>query len=151
MELVPQLQAEQQKDIQHAYLTQVLYGDEQKSSDHASRVQNSPYLYFRVPTAIYLSSLASSTVPREFFSVVHELLHDDSNPHSTVVQRAQSNDRLTKFGLDIPLTVYRVLRLISTGCFDSTSQSAGTMFHQLGSEEWKYRSSVVKQLLERGA
>ncbi|KAL7935614.1 hypothetical protein V8C35DRAFT_258866 [Trichoderma chlorosporum] len=111
-------------------------------------VSQHPYLFWRVPSSVYKTSLAKARPEEKVLDALEEAISQESfwdGDCSQVMQAIQS--KVEPQGVD-QLTVHNVLRVIAAGGQDVVSQSSSRMFALLGRGEWAHRLDVVKGLLK---
>ncbi|KAL6859262.1 hypothetical protein J3F83DRAFT_717577 [Trichoderma novae-zelandiae] len=110
-------------------------------------ISQHPYLFWRVPLAVYQASLAKARPEQKVLKALEDAISQESlwdGDCSQVMQAIQS--MVEPQGID-QLTIHNVLRLVAAGGQDVVSQSSSRMFALLGREEWAHRLDVVKGLL----
>lgn len=110
-------------------------------------ISQHPYLFWRVPLAVYRASLAKATPEQDVLNALEDAISQEScwdGDGSQVMQAIQS--KLGPQGVD-QLTIHNVLRVVAAGGQDVVSQSSSRMLALLGRDEWAHRLDVVKGLL----
>lgn len=111
-------------------------------------ISQHPYLFWRVPLAVYKTSLAKERPEQKVLDALKDAISQESlwdGDCTQVMQAIQS--KVEPQGID-QLTTHNILRLVAAGGQDVVSQSSSRMFALLGREEWAHRLDVVKGLLQ---
>lgn len=113
----------------------------------SSLIQQHQYLFWRVPTSLYRSSLATASLDRRVLDALGQAIERDdcwdgqgSGIMEFIRERLQGQDIAQ-------VTAHNVVRLVGAGGQDVVSQSSPRMFMLLGRDEWRHRFDVVRALL----
>lgn len=119
-----------------------------RSSSPSTLIATYPFLFWRVPTDLYKSSLAASAPDTEVLDALGRAIEraecwDDrgGNVVSFLSDALRSHDA-------VPVVMHNVLRLVATGAWDAVTPTSSKMFALLGRDEWRYRLDALKALLD---
>lgn len=146
--LIPQLSGDQASAV--AYIHNVLYNRDGGFQDAQTLISQHPYLFWRVPEAVYRSSLETHRAMLD--SKVMDALTEVVSGQEYWGEGASENPvsalrkRLEPEGID-GTTIHNILRLVSAGGVDIVSQSSGRMTMLLGRDEWLHRLNTVQKIL----
>ncbi|KAI5457723.1 hypothetical protein BGZ63DRAFT_493831 [Mariannaea sp. PMI_226] len=135
--MISSSQAEQQ-----AYAFKIVSQETTRYRSAAELVRLLPYFFWRPPPAAYRAALASTSISCSSFDIIDKVIHNSSDWETTL-------DRLLE---DIPVDyapeLHSLLRLIAIGSPEASGKTSRILFDVLGQEEWRVRTSIVRELLD---
>lgn len=130
-------------DSQQPYAFEVLSRETGRYVDSAEIARQLPYFFWRPHPAIYRAALASDPIR-------HDLLHlvDDTINGSLDAWELVLDHLLERVPSDQAPELHAILRLIAVGSPHAVGKTSRILFSVLGQEEWRYRTAVVRKLLD---
>jgi glutamyl-tRNA synthetase len=109
-------------------------------------VQQHPYLFWRVPTQIYKTSLAATPPDGRVLDALQQVLAQDRFWAGVKTPMEGMLEMLNPQGVET-VAIHNVLRHVGAGGQNVVSPSSGRMFTLLGRQEWSHRLKTVQRLL----
>ncbi|KJZ76231.1 hypothetical protein HIM_04313 [Hirsutella minnesotensis 3608] len=143
LDLVPALRSD---DTRKDYITRIFAVTQGNFQSLEGLVKQHPYLFWRVPTALYtLSVAAAATAPDA--AILDALEQTIEQPYVWDGQGSRAmeylRDALQGSAID-PVAFHNTLRLVATGAQDLASQTSARMFAILGRDEWRHRLAALR-------
>ncbi|KAM4062297.1 tRNA synthetases class I (E and q), catalytic domain-containing protein [Hirsutella rhossiliensis] len=145
LELVPALRSDEARD---KYARDVFTNTQGgRFNSPSTLIEGYPFLFWRVPTDLYKSSIAAAVPNPEILVALDGAIErtecwEDQGGHVV----AFLNDALRDYNIT-PVVMHNVLRLVATGAWDSVTPTSSKMFALLGRDEWRCRLDALKALL----
>ncbi|KAF4512097.1 hypothetical protein G6O67_001279 [Ophiocordyceps sinensis] len=145
LELVPALKSDGSRDFYARSIFTHTRGGRFKCPN--TLIEGYPFLFWRVPTCLYKSSIAASNPSSEVLDALDGAIEraecwDDQGANVVAFLNDALRDRNVP-----PVVMHNVLRLVATGAWDAVTPNSSKMFALLGRDEWRCRIHVLKDVL----
>ncbi|KFA77037.1 hypothetical protein S40288_04741 [Stachybotrys chartarum IBT 40288] len=144
LEPVPALVDEGRKE---QYIFKMLYRGVRGLDARDALIREHPYLFWRVPTELYKSSLADAAPDHRHVVAISEATADPALWEGDGTQVMEFVlEKVEAAGANRQLA-HDTIRLIGAGSPNQVSQNSPRLFHILGRDEWVYRLGIVQGLI----
>ncbi|KAF7537538.1 hypothetical protein G7Z17_g12832 [Cylindrodendrum hubeiense] len=124
-----------------AYTLEVLAHETTRYRSATDIARLLPYLFWRPPPIAYRAALAAAPIRRALFDAVDKAVHESPSWVTALDQLLEG------IPADDATAIHSLLRMIAIGSPDAVGKTSRILFKVLGQEEWRIRTSLVRNLL----
>ncbi|KAM0431042.1 hypothetical protein ACHAPT_005679 [Fusarium lateritium] len=128
---------------QRPYAFQVLAEETTRYGASAEIARLLPYFFWRPPPAVYRAALVAEPIRQDLFHLVHDTVHGSLDAWELVLDHL-----LERVPSDQGPDLHAILRLVAVGSPHAVGKTSRVLFSVLGQDEWRFRTALVRSLLD---